>query len=439
MVPPAQVDVAIVGAGFAGLTAARELSRRDLSVVVLEARDRVGGRAWTDERWGMALELGGTWIHPVQPHVWAEVMRYGLPMKRSPTAERCGWVVGDHCEFGDAAELDVLLRPCMDRMCELGAKLYPRPYEPLSAMDALVSVDGRSVADEIDLLGLSEEAYVVADGMWATNFSALMSEGALTQAARWCALAHGDWRLLFEAVAKLKLKNGTRELASRIAADGSAELQLATRVTAVETSALGVSVRTVSGSVESRAVVVAVPINTLADISFSPALNQGRSAMSLEKHAGHGSKVWVRVAGDMAPFFGYATTAHPLTLVQYEGSVEGDSLLVGFGSDGLGFDGNDVDATARAISPWLPDAKVVASTSHNWTADPFSLGTWGMLRPGQLTAYGADLYRQEPPLFFAGSDIAHGWAGFIDGAIESGLHTAQAVLDYLRGEVVLGR
>ncbi|MDT7642762.1 MAG: hypothetical protein QOC67_6063, partial [Pseudonocardiales bacterium] len=56
-------DVVIVGAGFAGLTAARELSRRGYSVLQLEARDRIGGRTWTDDRFGRELEMGGTWVH----------------------------------------------------------------------------------------------------------------------------------------------------------------------------------------------------------------------------------------------------------------------------------------------------------------------------------------------------------------------------------------
>ena len=64
-------DVVVVGAGFAGLTAARELSLRGHSVVVLEARHRIGGRTWTTERLGRTLELGGTWVHWTQPHVWA--------------------------------------------------------------------------------------------------------------------------------------------------------------------------------------------------------------------------------------------------------------------------------------------------------------------------------------------------------------------------------
>jgi monoamine oxidase len=64
----ADVDVVVIGAGFAGLVAARELGRAGLDVIVLEARDRVGGRTWTDRRLGHDLELGGTWVHRVQPH-----------------------------------------------------------------------------------------------------------------------------------------------------------------------------------------------------------------------------------------------------------------------------------------------------------------------------------------------------------------------------------
>ena len=84
-------DVIVIGAGFAGLTAARELSRRGHSVVVLEARDRIGGRTWTTERLGRTLELGGTWVHPTQPHVWAEITRYGLEVVASPEPQRAYW------------------------------------------------------------------------------------------------------------------------------------------------------------------------------------------------------------------------------------------------------------------------------------------------------------------------------------------------------------
>lgn len=66
--------VVVIGAGFAGLTAARELQTAGIDYVVLEATNRIGGRAYTEERMGRPLELGATWVHWFQAHIWTEIM-----------------------------------------------------------------------------------------------------------------------------------------------------------------------------------------------------------------------------------------------------------------------------------------------------------------------------------------------------------------------------
>src|SRR6476469_202321 len=71
-------DVVIVGAGPSGLTAARELKKAGLSVAVLEARDRVGGRTWTDTIDGAMLEIGGQWVSPDQTTLIALLDELGL-------------------------------------------------------------------------------------------------------------------------------------------------------------------------------------------------------------------------------------------------------------------------------------------------------------------------------------------------------------------------
>ncbi|EQB50604.1 flavin containing amine oxidoreductase [Colletotrichum gloeosporioides Cg-14] len=71
-------DIIVIGAGFAGLTAARDLSLQGLSVLLLEARDRIGGRTWTAKGQNDDYEMGGGWVHHLQPHVWSEMSRYGL-------------------------------------------------------------------------------------------------------------------------------------------------------------------------------------------------------------------------------------------------------------------------------------------------------------------------------------------------------------------------
>lgn len=81
-------DVLIVGAGFAGFIAARERSRRGHKTTVLEARDRIAGRIYLEERMGRHLELGGTWVHWTQPYVWAEMGRYGIAPVPDPNSPR---------------------------------------------------------------------------------------------------------------------------------------------------------------------------------------------------------------------------------------------------------------------------------------------------------------------------------------------------------------
>ncbi|CAF4969110.1 unnamed protein product [Rotaria sp. Silwood1] len=78
-----EYDVIIIGAGFAGLIAARELSLRGRKVLIIEAKNRIGGRTFTTQLENQNFEIGGTWIHWSQPHVWTEITRYGLSLTES--------------------------------------------------------------------------------------------------------------------------------------------------------------------------------------------------------------------------------------------------------------------------------------------------------------------------------------------------------------------
>lgn len=82
---PTTYDVIVIGAGYAGLTAARDLTIMGYRVLLLEARDRIGGRTWTAEMDGYLYEMDGTWIHWHQPHTWREIARYGMDTDLSVT------------------------------------------------------------------------------------------------------------------------------------------------------------------------------------------------------------------------------------------------------------------------------------------------------------------------------------------------------------------
>jgi monoamine oxidase len=71
-------DVIVIGAGYCGLTAARNASLEGLQVLLLEGRDRIGGRSWSSNIEGYAFEMGGTWVHWGQSNTWREIMRYEL-------------------------------------------------------------------------------------------------------------------------------------------------------------------------------------------------------------------------------------------------------------------------------------------------------------------------------------------------------------------------
>ena len=75
-------DVVVIGGGLAGVTTAREATLAGLDTVLLEGRNRLGGRVWT-HRWNDTdIELGGGWVHWHQPHVWSELTRAGLPVEQ---------------------------------------------------------------------------------------------------------------------------------------------------------------------------------------------------------------------------------------------------------------------------------------------------------------------------------------------------------------------
>jgi monoamine oxidase len=114
-------------------------------------------------------------------------------------------------------------------------------------------------------------------------------------------------------------------------------------------------------------------------------------------------------------------------VVRTEYIGEHDALLVGFGADSTRLDVTDRVAVQHALSVWRNDLEVLEVTGYDWMSDPHSRETWLMSRPGQVTRYLAGQQAPEGVLHFAGGGIANLWAGFIDGAIETGLRVAREI------------
>jgi monoamine oxidase len=414
-------DVVVVGAGFAGLTAARELSRRGHSVLVLEARDRIGGRTWTTERLGRTLELGGTWVHWTQPHVWAELTRYGLEVVASPEPRRAFWWAAGERHEGSPDELLGLLDPGNEALLAETRRWFPQPYAPLANPD-LATVDAWTIRERIDALDIPENQRELVAAFWTLNFNGPIDDAAYTQGMRWCALATGSWPIMFEACATFKLRDGTRALAEAIAADGDFEIRLESTVSRVE----GGTVTLADGEqLHGAAVILTLPLHALRGLDVE--LSDGKRAAIEAGQASKGVKPWIRLRGQHEPFVALGGADWPITFLQTEYWDGGDTLVVGFGPDAAAIDVTDLAAVQEQVRRLVPDAEVVDVASHDWVADPLSGETWPMQRAGQLTASLAELQRPEGPLVLAGSDYADGWAGFIDGAIESGMRASRTV------------
>lgn len=436
------VDVVVIGAGFAGLTAARELGHAGLNVLTLEARDRVGGRTWTDYRFGHDLEMGANWIHWVQPHVWAEVTRYDREITRSPVADEAYWHGPDGTpRKGTLAEFMALIEDGQQRLIDDVRQAIPRGAEP--TVGTIQDLDHLSIHDRFEQIGLDPEARAANESVWVGHVNAPLDQVGISSALRWVSATGGHWQLMHEASATYRVVDGMRGFTDAIAADVPGEIRLGTTVVSVtqqeqETGAGGgVVVETADGGrIRAQKVVSTLPANAIAGIEFAPTLPEVWQRLGRETVASQGTKVWLRAQGHVPRFFAYASQNDPLSVLKAEfycTDEAGDyTILVGFGPDHTRIDLEDLAGVQAAVDRFRPGLEITEVTAHDWMTDPLSQNTWMTHRPGQLTRDLAELREPAGDVHFATTDNANLWGGFIDGAIESGLREARRIVDELR-------
>jgi monoamine oxidase len=411
-------DVAIVGGGFAGVTAARDLAAAGRSVVILEARDRLGGRTWYRPFVGTehGVELGGTWFSLArQPPLAAEVERYGLRVVPAATRQCARWHTGGVTRNGlpvpqsEGAALERVLRSLS-----------------LASQDINLTRDDVSVPDWLgkDLPDATRD-FLFA---WASFMSgADPAEVSMAEFLGIFAANGGDVWSLYDEISEC-FADGTGALLDALAMDADADVRLSTPVTRIEERGDEVVVATQSGEeMRAGAVVVSVPVNTLDAIDFDPPLPAGLARMGREKHPGRSLKVWALVEGVPGGLLalGFGT---PLQWLSAEHVVPEGTLVVGFGHETAGLELSDATAVEAAIKVYAPEARVRAVDAHNWVDDPWSKGTWLAARPGWLTDRLFDGHERPGRVVLAGSDIAEEHGGWIAGAIASGRTAARRLV-----------
>lgn len=329
-----RADVAIVGGGFAGAIAARELTNLGHSTVILEARDRLGGRTLCCDWHGRVIDLGGQWIHWLQPHVWTEITRYGLPLYEREPVTRVWWLTDGVVESGSYDEFHSVYVDAWTTLYAGAMLAFPRPHEPLAALDRLRAIDNTSVGERIEQLGLKGAPRDIVRAIASVQFNAPGDAGALTQGLRRLAMVGGDPDLLAQSIAQYKVSGGTKSLLTAILSEGHSRIELSTVIRRIVASADGVELVGSNGELHHAATaIVTVPINTLGNIEFAPALSHGKQAMARDGQMTRGAMYWLRLTGVPTNFLLLAPPEHPLTFVRYDAQEDGVVLANAFAPD----------------------------------------------------------------------------------------------------------
>lgn len=431
----AATDVAIIGGGFAGLAAARDLTRAGLSARLFEARDRLGGRTWyRDSPLGRPLEIGGGFVHWTQPHLWADLVAYGLDVEPVDPVDTVYWLSRGEVKKNTIDEYRAFVGQGQAALAAGALQAFPLPHQPFPLTPEAIAADQISVADRIAQLGLPEDLAEILRGHWTLSFSGSTTDGAWSQVLRHTALAGGAWQMRAASASTYLIRGGSHQLVDAFAADTDADIRLSTQVSAIRRDGQGVRIETADGQVfAARHAIVTVPLNVLGSIAFEPPLSPLKQAAARQGQVSTGFKVWMRAKGKVDKFIAFAPDRYPLTMMGYEYEIDGDTILLGFGPRASELDITDVRAVQAAVHQWRPDIELVGVDAHDWSGDPLAGETWAMLRTGQLSGQAEELVRPEGPVRIAGSDYALGWSGHIDGAIESGRRAVREIVRERRG------
>ncbi|MES1985910.1 MAG: NAD(P)/FAD-dependent oxidoreductase [Pseudomonadota bacterium] len=427
-------DVIIIGGGFAGLIAARDLGEMGRNVLLLEARDRLGGRAHSQVFPGTdkVVELGGTWVMPhYMPEIGRELKRYGWELTGSEAgALEFRW------QFGNADKASFPIAPddryALERaLFQIGCDARridttrPRDQQDLADLDI-------SVADYLDRMDLPGSVYDLLAAFARIGAGAAVGDWSALMALSLVA-AYDNSPYAWFASVTTRFRDGTGA-AIKALSSHAGEIRLNAVVKSIVQTAENVTITIEGGdSFCATSAILAVPVPLWKSIDFSPQLMAEKRDAAVRGHAGRMGKLWVLAEGLQEGFSSFG--AHTdLLLLQTEYRLGDKSLLVGFVSPPSTLDINDIDAVTQAVRHHAPEAKVISIFGHDWSTDTFAQGSWMVNPVGQLSAYASKLQKSEGRVFFAGTDIATRWIGWIDGAVETGRVAAEQADDFCRRE-----
>jgi monoamine oxidase len=410
----ADTDVVVIGAGTAGLSAADALLRKGLKVIVLEARNRIGGRAWTEsETLGLPFDQGAHWLHNAEVNSFRSSARaLGLQLVDASTSNLQLYRQGSPLDRRASGRSFSRAEKQLER--RMGSQIF-------SGKDAALS-------------GFR------SDDLWQNG---VIGAAAFSMAANPEQISILDWATLTDG-GDLAVKGGYGALIARVFA--RVPVRLGHRVTALDWSQSGrVKVSGDWGAISARRVIVAVPPTVLASgsISFMPALPLAKQQALASFHKGQFLKVGMRLGLPAEGLADYHADLDDLAGGRREVLIADrfNPLLTLIASGD----------TARDLAGQTPGARkayaiervsallgsnvansIAAATAYDWVSDPLAMGSYSALPPGAADARKVFAEPLSDLVHFAGDAAPTPYAVTVYGAYRSGVSVAGKIASLKR-------
>jgi monoamine oxidase len=442
-----RADVVVVGAGLSGLCAARKLRAEGVSAVVVEARDRVGGRTLTERIGDGAFDLGGQWFGPEQSRVHALVDELGL--ETAPTYTDGKKVL--EVEGKVSTYKRSIASMSVPNLIQLtGALSYVNrvrkrvsPSSPMS-MEGAEALDGETLETWRARIVKSAKINGVIDATVRTIFGAEARDLSALYFLMYIN-AGGGMLNLTEArggAQQDRIVGGAQALSLALAKGLGDSVVLGTPVRRLVQSREGVDAASENRTVGGRFAVVAIPPTLAGRIEYEPSVSVGRD--QLTQRFSMGSVVKVVVTYDHAfwreaGFSGEVVSADgPLSVVYDSTTHDGrQPALVGFivGSQARQWSTQPLADRQRRVTGAL--ARYFGDSANSFS--DYQELDWGMeawsrggpaaaLPPGVLTHSFPHLRKPEGRIHWAGTETATEWIGYMEGAIQAGERAADEIL-----------